>query len=72
MEVTIALFGKLFADARALVQARRTPVLIAPSPSAAAGVDDVNAGEPIEQSPASPQTGCGVCRKRSEDGPLTT
>ena len=41
---------RLFADARALVQARRTPMLISVSPSAAADIDHVTAGEPAEQS----------------------
>ena len=43
---------RLFADARALVQARRTPMLVGGSPSSAAGVDDVARGEPTEQSTA--------------------
>lgn len=40
---------RLFADARALVQARRRPMLVAVSPSPAGSVDDVATGEPAEQ-----------------------
>ena len=39
---------KLFADARALVKTRRTPLVVAVSPSPAASVDDVVPGEPTE------------------------
>ena len=41
---------QLFADALALVRARRTPMLIGVSPSPAARVADVVPGEPTEQS----------------------
>jgi hypothetical protein len=47
---------KLFADARALVMTRRTPILIAVSPSPAARVAD---GEPTEQSTATSVTDQG-------------
>jgi hypothetical protein len=43
---------KLFADAFALVKARKTPVLVAVSPSPAGSVDDVVAGELAEESTA--------------------